>query len=89
MAQRVFEPLGDADIIHDEARGLVAEHAVDAGDGLHEPVALHRLVEIHRVHAGRIEARQPHVADNDQFQLSTIADWQRVLLAFPRYHVRN
>ena len=68
LPERVLEVLGDADVVHDQPGGLVAEDAVDAGDGLHQPVALHRLVDIHRVHAGRVEAGQPHVADDHQLE---------------------
>ena len=48
--------------LHRQPAGLVAEDAVNAGDGLHESVARHRLVGIHRVHAGRVEAGQPRTA---------------------------
>ncbi len=59
---RSCEVLRNADVIHDQAGRLVAEHPVHAGDGLHQAVPLHRLVDIHRVHARRVEAGQPHVA---------------------------
>ena len=68
LPERALEVLRDADVVHDQPRRLVAEDAVDAGDGLHQPVALHRLVHIHRVHAGRVEAGQPHVADDHQLE---------------------
>ena len=64
--QGALELIGEAEVIHHQAAGLVAEHPVDAGDGLHQAVALHRLVGIHGVQAGRIEAGEPHVAhDHD------------------------
>jgi hypothetical protein len=47
---------------------LSLEHAVDASDGLHQAVALHRLVHVHRVQARRIEAGQPHIAHDDELQ---------------------
>ena len=68
MAERVLQVLGNADIVDDEAGRLVAEHPVDTGDGLHQPVALHRLVDIHRVHARRVEAGQPHVSHDDELE---------------------
>ena len=68
LAERALQVLGDADVIHHQAGGFVAEHAIDTRDGLHQAVALHRLVHIHGVHAGRVEAGQPHVAHDDQFQ---------------------
>lgn len=36
--QRGLEVLGDADVVHDQAGGLVLERPVHPGDGLHEPV---------------------------------------------------
>ena len=68
LAERALEVLRDADVVHHQPGRLVAEHAVDAGDGLHQPVALHRLVHVHRVHAGRVEAGQPHVAHDHQLE---------------------
>ena len=44
------------------------ENAVGAGDGLHQRVVAHRLVEIYRRAARRIKASQPHGADEDQAQ---------------------
>ena len=38
------------------------EHAIDPRDRLHQPVAAHRLVDVHRVQARRVEAGEPHVA---------------------------
>ena len=52
LSERALEVLRYADVVHDQPRRLVAEDAVDAGDGLHQAVALHRLVHIHRVHTG-------------------------------------
>jgi hypothetical protein len=58
VRQRVFKLIGKAEVIHHQTTGLVAEHAVHSRDGLHEAVALHRLVGIHGVQAGRVEAGQ-------------------------------
>ena len=50
----------------DRAAAARESTPVHAGDGLHEAVALHRRVGIHRVQAGRVKAGQPHVAhDHD------------------------
>jgi hypothetical protein len=68
LPKRALKVLRDADVVHHQTGGLVTEHAVDAGNGLHQPVAPHRLVHIHRVHTGRIESRQPHVAHDHQFE---------------------
>ena len=66
--ERGFEVVGDADVVHHEAAGFVLKHAVHAGDGLHEVVALHRLIDIHRVAARGVEAGQPHVAHDHEAQ---------------------
>jgi len=54
--ERSLELISKAEVIHDQAAGLVFEYAVHSGDGLHEAVALHRLAGIHRVQAGRAQA---------------------------------
>ena len=66
--KRRFQVLGDSDVVDDEAGRLVAEHPVDAGDRLHEPMPPHGLVDVHRVHARGVEAGQPHVADDHQLE---------------------
>ena len=76
LAERALEVLRDADVVHDQPGRLVAEDAVDAGDGLHQAVALHRLVHVHRVHAGRVEAGQPHVADDDELERVVRRSWR-------------
>ena len=53
---------GQAQVVHHQPAGLVAEHPVDPGDGLHQPVAPHRLVGVHGVQAGGVEPGEPHVA---------------------------
>ena len=58
----------DADVVHDQAAVLAGEDAVGAGDGLHQRVVAHRLVEIDRRAARRVEAGHPHGADEDQPQ---------------------
>ena len=67
--------MGEAQVVDDEAAGLVAEHAVDARDGLHQPVAAHRLVDIHRVQAGRVETGEPHVPhEHDPQRIGGVAE---------------
>ena len=68
IGQRLLEFGGQAQVIDDEPAGLVAEHAVHAGDGLHQAVPAHRLIDVHRVHARGIEAGEPHVADDDELE---------------------
>ncbi len=60
--QRLLQLVGQAQVVHHQPAGLVLEHAVDARDRLHQPVAAHRLVDVHRVQARRVEAGEPHVA---------------------------
>ena len=62
LGQGLLQALSYAQIIHDQAAGLVLENTVDAGDSLHQAVALHEFVNIHGVQAGSIEAGKPHVS---------------------------
>jgi hypothetical protein len=66
--QRLFQRGEDVGVIDDHAAVLAGEDPVGAGDGLHQRVVAHRLVEIHRRAARRVEAGQPHGADEDQAQ---------------------
>ena len=70
--------VGEAEVVHDEAAGLVLEDAVDAGDGLHEAVAAHGLVDVHGVQAGRVEAGEPHVADDDDLEAGRSGSLKRL-----------
>ncbi len=60
--QRLLQLVGEAEVVHHQPAGLVPEHAVHARDRLHQPVPAHRLVDVHRVQARRVEAGEPHVA---------------------------
>jgi len=53
--QCLFQLIGQAEVIHHQSARLVTEHAIYLRDGLHQPVALHRLVDIHGVQTGRVE----------------------------------
>ena len=66
----------DADVVDDQAvRLLLAAGAVGAADGLQEVMVLHRLVEIHHLQDGRIEAGEQFAGDDDEFQrVSGIAE---------------
>ena len=66
--QRLLQLVGQPQVIDHQPARLVAEHAVDAGDGLHQPVAPHRLVQVHRVQAGGVEPGEPHVADDHDLE---------------------
>ncbi len=45
--QRDLELVSQAEPIHHQAVGLVAEHTVHPGDGLQQPMASHGLVKVH------------------------------------------
>src|ERR1017187_3576754 len=47
---------------------FAGEYAVRTRNGLHQRVITDRLVEIHRGAAWRVEAREPHGADEDEAQ---------------------
>ena len=68
IPQRVLEVLQDADVVDNQSTWLVLEHTIDAGNRLHQAMSAHRLVDIHRVHARRIEARKPHVPDDHKLE---------------------
>jgi len=59
--QRTLEFMSESQVIDNKTAGLVLKHAVDPGDGLHQPMAAHRLIHVHGVQARRVEAREPHV----------------------------
>ena len=63
--QCLLQLIGQSQVIDDQPALLVAEDSVHAGDGLHQSVAAHRLVGVHRAEAGGVEAGQPHIADNN------------------------
>ena len=60
-----LELVGDPDVIDHQPALFVLEHPVHPCNRLHQVVALHRLVHIKGMYAGRIEAGQPHVAHDD------------------------
>jgi hypothetical protein len=47
---------------------LIPENPVHTSNGLHQPVATHRLVNVHRMKAWRVKTRQPHVANDNQLK---------------------
>ena len=68
VGQGPLQLVGEPEVIDDQPAGLVLEDAVHAGDGLHQAVASHRLVHVHRVQARGVEAGQPHIADDDELE---------------------
>ena len=70
------------EIVDYQAARLVPEDAIHPRDRLHQPVAAHRLVDIHGVQARRIESGQPHVAyEHDLKRISGVAEPVRERLA--------
>lgn len=59
-----LQRLGNADIVNYQSALLARKHTVHAGDGLHQIVAAHGLIDVHRGQRGHVEARQPHVSDD-------------------------
>ena len=60
--ESLFELMREPEVVDDEAARLVPEDPVHPRDRLHQPVAAHRLVDVHGVQTQRVEAGQPHVA---------------------------
>ena len=80
--QRLLQFVGQTQIIDNQAAGLVLEHAIDPGDGLHEPMPAHRLVHVHGGEARRVETSQPHVAhDHDLEGVRRVPEPLRQLFA--------
>ena len=80
--ERLLQLVGEAEVVDDQPAGLVLEHPVHARDRLHQPVPAHRLVDVHRVQARRVEAGQPHVAhDHDAGTGRRVAEPVRQRLA--------
>ena len=73
--QRLFQLVEDADEIEHEAvrlhhlLRLVLVGAVHPGDGLQQGVVAHRLVEIHGVEHGRVEAGEQLLGDDQDLRL--------------------
>ena len=65
---RLLQVGGDAQIVDDQAARLVLVDPIYPCNRLHQPVTVHRLVDVHGVKGRRVEAGQPHVADDDQFE---------------------
>ena len=64
--ERLVELLGYADVVHDQAVRLAPVHPVGAGDGLEQRVVRERVVEVHRLLDGRVEAGEQLVADDHE-----------------------
>src|SRR5664280_171863 len=68
IGQSAFEIRSQADIIYNQATRFIFEDAVDPGNGLHQPVALHGFDDIHGMKTRCIESGQPHIPDNGDLE---------------------
>ena len=66
--QGCLEVLGQPQVVHHQTVRLVLEDPINAADGLHQPVAPHRLVNIHSVQAGSVEPGEPHVSNQHNLE---------------------
>ncbi len=64
--QRLLQVAEHPGVVHDQPAHLAGIDPVGPGDGLHQGVVAHRLVEIERRAARHVEAGHPHGADEDQ-----------------------
>ena len=60
----LLQSLRYTNIIHDQTTLFIREHTIDAGNGLHQIMILHGLVDIHRGQTWHIESREPHIHDD-------------------------
>src|SRR5206468_11971641 len=85
--QRGLEIREDAEVVHDDAGALLhrGKRPVGTGDGLEQVVVPQRLVEIHHLLDGRVEAGEQTVADDQDLERrSPLAPALAVALAVPR-----
>lgn len=66
--QSLLEFVSDAKIIDHQPAGLVSENAIHTRDRLHERMAAHGLVNVHRVQRRYVKAGEPHVTNYDDLQ---------------------
>src|ERR1700751_6268600 len=62
LRQRFAQALEHAVVVHDHAAVLAGIDAVGAGNGLHERVRLHRLVNVAGGEGPHVKGREPHKA---------------------------
>ena len=82
LGQRRPQALEHPVVIDNHAAVFARIDAVGAGDGLHQRVGLHRFVDVQRLQALHVEARQPHGAyDGDAERMLRI--FERILDPHP------
>ena len=64
----LLQRIADTQIIDNQPAGFLAKDTVDASDRLHQPVSLHRLVDVHGMGARGVESCEPHIPDDDQLE---------------------
>ncbi len=64
LGEGLAQALQHAVVVDDQAEVLARKTPVGAGDGLHQGVRPHRLVDVQRRQAFDVEAGQPHGADD-------------------------
>ena len=64
LGQGLAQALEHAVVVDDQAEVLARVAPVGAGDGLHQGMGLHRLVDIKSRQALHVETGQPHGADD-------------------------
>ena len=68
VAHGALEGVGDAHVVDYQAALFILVHAVHAGDGLHQVVAAHGLVNVHGGKARHVETGKPHVHHDDDLK---------------------
>ena len=72
VIHRLFQCGGDSHIVNDKPALFISENTIDTSDSLHQIVAMHRLVYIHRCKGRNIKSCQPHIHDNGNFQRAVV-----------------
>ena len=72
VVHRLLKRRCDSHIIYDEAAFFVAKYTVNSRNGLHQVIALHRLINIHGSKRRNIKARQPHIYNDRDLERTVI-----------------
>src|SRR3990172_5432927 len=67
-SQGLLEVVSQTKVIHYQAAWLIAVDTVDASNGLHQAMTFHWLINVHCMKRRDIKARQPHIADDGNFE---------------------
>ena len=69
IGQSLTQGFYDADIVNDQAVCLTFRYTIGTGNGLHQRMRFHRLVNVKTGECLHVETCQPHGADKDHAQL--------------------